>query len=354
MLTPPLSPDEPIRLEALRNTQLLNTPLEERFERITRLARLLLDVPIAAVSLLDADRQWFKSIQGLDVEETSRDVSFCGHTILGNDVFVVPDTRTDERFADNPLVTQDPRIVFYAGCPLHAEDGSNIASLCVIDQKPRQFSEEDANTLRDLAALAQSELRAHINESVQHDMIQQLVAEQRKALVDTLTRLWNRQGIMDILNQALQEARADSVPLTVFLIDLDHFKEINDAFGHLAGDEVLRETAKRMLGAVRSVDAIGRFGGEEFLIVLKPGEDAAEAMHIAERVRQSLSADPIQTAAGNIVATASIGVAFLVPPNSHDAEWLLHEADTALYAAKEAGRNKVWLSSARSPEEVNA
>src|SRR5262245_38724444 len=102
MIAPPLSPDEPLRLKSLRATKQLDTPLEERFERITRLARRLLQAPIAAISLVDADRQWFKSIQGGAICETDRTISFCGHTILQDEVMVIPDAREDERFSDNP------------------------------------------------------------------------------------------------------------------------------------------------------------------------------------------------------------------------------------------------------------
>ena len=108
MIEPPLSPDEPFRLNSLRQLDLLDTPLEERFERITRLGRRLFQTPICAVSLIDADRQWFKSIQGLDAAQTSRDVSFCGHTILQHEILLVQDARLDPRFAKNPLVTGAP------------------------------------------------------------------------------------------------------------------------------------------------------------------------------------------------------------------------------------------------------
>ena len=118
MIKPPTPVDELMRLETLRNLKILDTESEERFDRVTRLARRVFGTPIALVSLVDNDRQWFKSRQGIEVSETSREISFCGHAILDDEVMVVRDAHDDERFADNPLVTSDPSIRFYAGYPL--------------------------------------------------------------------------------------------------------------------------------------------------------------------------------------------------------------------------------------------
>lgn len=159
MRAPPIPHIEPERLRKLHDTCLLDSAAEERFDRITRLAQRTFDVPIALVSLVDKDRQWFKSRQGLGVTETPRHVSFCGHTILGEDVFCVEDTFNDPRFDDNPLVLDGPKIRFYAGCPLRTADGYALGTLCVIDDKPRAFSQEDRQTLSDLAQMAAQEIQ---------------------------------------------------------------------------------------------------------------------------------------------------------------------------------------------------
>lgn len=158
MKTPPFPEDEPERLEALRGLDILDTPPEPRFDRVTRLAQQLFQVPIALVSLVDADRQWFKSQQGLGATETPRDISFCGHAILGDAIFVVPNTLEDDRFADNPLVCGVPDIRFYAGAPLHSSSGHRVGTLCIIDRQPRSFSEEGLKGLRDLADCVEAEL----------------------------------------------------------------------------------------------------------------------------------------------------------------------------------------------------
>lgn len=151
------SQDEEQRLAILYGLGILDTPPEERFDRITRLAASIFNVPMALVSLVDRERQWFKSTYGLDVAETSRETSFCSHAVALREVLVVPDTFQDPRFSDNPLVTKAPRIRFYAGCPLFV--GANcVGTLCVLDNRPRQIDAEAVSLLHDLAVLAEMEL----------------------------------------------------------------------------------------------------------------------------------------------------------------------------------------------------
>jgi ribonuclease BN (tRNA processing enzyme)/DNA-binding response OmpR family regulator len=152
-------PDEAHRLDALDRLAILDTSPEERFDRVTRLAAAALDVPIALVSLVDKDRQWFKSRFGLDVRETGRDAAFCAHVVHDRQEIVVPDTLLDERFADNPLVVGSPRVRFYAGAPLILDDGSCIGTLCVIDTRPRRLTPGALATLRDLRDVALEEIK---------------------------------------------------------------------------------------------------------------------------------------------------------------------------------------------------
>lgn len=158
MLIPSAPPDEKVRLETLYSLKILDTLPEERFDRITRVAAQLFDVPVAMVSLIDANRQWYKSCHGLSVSETPRGISFCAHAILGDDVFYIPDAQLDPRFSDNPMVTGDPHIRFYAGYPIAAANGSKLGTLCLADRKPRQMSESELQLLRDLGNWVQTEL----------------------------------------------------------------------------------------------------------------------------------------------------------------------------------------------------
>lgn len=341
MIEPQLSPDEPMRLAALRALRQLDTPIEERFERLTRLAQRVFQTPVAAISLIDGGRQWYKSIQGLDVQQTSRAISFCGHAILQDDTLVVQDARNDPRFHDNPLVTGEANTVFYAGYPIRAGGGEKVAVLCVMDHIPRTPSGEELQVLRDLAAIAESELSNSMGESAQQEILHEVQEIQRQARVDSLTRIWNRSAIFDVLDIELKRARANRHGVGVIMGDLDLFKQINDTLGHAGGDEVLRQAAKRMLGAVRSVDALGRYGGEEFIVVLGKCDGLDEAAAIAERLRARIAEAPFATNPIPTTVTMSLGVAFGTSPDGANADALVREADRALYRAKGRGRNCV-------------
>ncbi|MFY9292148.1 MAG: GAF domain-containing protein [Methylorubrum rhodinum] len=158
--TAPIPPrqNESRRLAALYRLQLLDTPPEPAFDRITQLAQRLFDVPIALLSLLDEDRQWFKAKCGLDVSGTPREQAFCNYTILHDSVFVVPDAQADAAFSTNPLVTGEPAIRFYAGAPLTVAPETRLGSLCIIDRTPRTFSEDEARLLARLAQIVTDEL----------------------------------------------------------------------------------------------------------------------------------------------------------------------------------------------------
>ena len=207
-MQPPENPkNETLRLQALKDSELLFSAPEPRFDRITRLAQSIFGVDIALISLVADNFQWFKSRQGLDVTQTGRDVSFCGHAILQNEIFVVADATKDQRFSDNPLVVDAPHIRFYAGAPIHTDpdhgdESHEIGTLCLIHSQPRTLSKEDLQTLRDLADLVELEMR-------QARMKQQLVraelAEQRLASVIEGTNIgtweWNVQTGETIFNE---------------------------------------------------------------------------------------------------------------------------------------------------------
>ncbi|MGC8120343.1 ATP-binding protein [Marinobacter sp. VGCF2001] len=198
MKTPERPTNEAERLSALEAMELLDTPAEERFDRVTRLAASLFDVPIALVSLVDKDRQWFKSCYGLGAKQTGRDISFCGHSILGAETFVVEDALKDERFADNPLVTGDPKIRFYAGAPLKDRSGYRMGTLCIIDRKPRILTPSEQNSLRDLADIIEREfqfreLGSYFSErtkalNILNDIALESTADLSLAIVDALAK----------------------------------------------------------------------------------------------------------------------------------------------------------------------
>lgn len=155
----PLPDNETERLAVLNRLNILDTSPEAVFDEIVALASQICGTSISLVSLVDSDRQWFKAIKGIDATETPRDVAFCSHAILDDKIMIVEDTHKDGRFADNPLVTELPKIRFYAGMPLTVEDDINVGTLCVIDQKPRQLSEDQLNALKVLGRAVVAHIR---------------------------------------------------------------------------------------------------------------------------------------------------------------------------------------------------
>jgi diguanylate cyclase (GGDEF)-like protein len=251
MLKPELSCEETLRLLSLHSLRLLDSAPEDRFDRITQMAKRLFDVDICLVSLVDSDRQWFKSRQGLSACETSRDVSFCGHAILEERAFIIEDTLEDPRFADNPLVSGEPRIRSYAGYPVHAPNGHRIGTFCLIDRLPRNFSDRDRETLKDFANLVDDEL-----------------ASSSEMHVDALTRIANRRGFKMVGDHLLPVCDRNALALEVLFFDLDGFKGINDTHGHKAGDDALKYFARLLLKSFRNADVIGRLGGDEFVVMM--------------------------------------------------------------------------------------
>jgi PAS domain S-box-containing protein len=199
VLAAAVPPNEVTRLETLYSLKILDTAPEERFDRITRIATHVFDVPVAMVSLIDANRQWFKSCQGLSVSETPRSISFCAHTILGDDVFYIGDTELDPRFADNPLVTGEPFVRFYAGYPIAAPNGSKLGTLCIADRKPRQMSKDELQLLRDLGNWVQTELSIVKG-------LQQEIARQSERILE------NEQMFFRLI---------DGLPVAVFVLDAE-------------------------------------------------------------------------------------------------------------------------------------
>lgn len=340
MKAPDIPANEAERQKSLDQLNLLDTAIEERFERVTRLAARLLDVPIAAITLIDRNRQWIKSAHGFDTAETSREVSFCGHTILGDGPFLVQDATLDERFHDNPAVTDDLGLRFYAGIPVKSPEGMNIGALCVIDKKPRELTPNQLEDLKDLAAMVEVEIKSKQLAVAQIRMNEELEAAKRAVLVDPLTRLWNRAGGAEFLSRQHQVAVSKKEKFCLAMVDIDHFKKINDTYGHAVGDEVLREVARRILRSIRQQDFACRMGGEEFLLMIADPLPA-DALIVANAVRDSIRSAPVLSDGQAIHVTASMGLAFFDPAGSVTCDEVIRLADASLYRAKETGRDKI-------------
>lgn len=441
----PKPADEAARLAVLRRYAVLDTDHDPSFDRIAMLVQRNLDVPIALVSLVDAERQWFKACIGLDGRETSRDVAFCAHAILASDVFEVPDALADPRFRDNPLVTGAPHIRAYLGAPLITEDNFKLGTLCAIDTRPREFTPAQIATLVDLAKLVVDELElrrtardrklferitdtspnmmyvvdvktrelvwasrpgpegsdtlvhrdglhpddveavaahaARRRTLADHELVE-LVFRMRAAdggyrwlltrervferapdagtrevvgvaiditalkqaeekletlaLTDTLTGLANRRALdarLELLGHEARRGRRYSVAI----VDIDHFKKVNDTHGHAMGDRVLVAVAQALRDSVRKHDLAARMGGEEFCVV-QTDVDPEQVGALTERLRAAIEAivEPLAVTASIGVCHSSLALATRV---------LLETADAALYRAKQGGRNRVEVAS---------
>jgi diguanylate cyclase (GGDEF)-like protein len=320
MQTPAFPPDENARISVLHSLNVLDTSSEERFDRLTRVATRLFNVPIALVSLIDTNRQWFKSSSGLSVCDTSRDISFCAHAILSDDIMYVENALKDERFFDNPLVTGEPKIRFYAGCPLRVNN-FKMGTFCLIDRKPRSFGEEDRKMLRDLAGMAEQDLAAS-----------------RLATTDELTELVNRRGFENYSRQALSFCRRLKRPATLVFFDLNGFKEVNDRFGHAEGDLILKLFADGLRAVFRESDVVARFGGDEFAALLTDTKLAMAELALSRlrdwierKNRKELHKYQMQFSAGTTE---------FEPKRHASIEELLAEADAAMYHERAEGRKK--------------
>jgi diguanylate cyclase (GGDEF)-like protein len=318
MKKPDIPQDEQTRLETLRSLNVLDSLPEERFDRLTRMAKRMFGVPIALVSLVDESRQWFKSCVGLGASETSRDISFCGHAILGNEVFVIPNAIEDQRFADNPLVLDDPKIRFYAGCPLSL-NGHKLGTLCIIDKIPRSLDKEDIEILKDLTSMVERELAAV-----------------QLATLDELTNISNRRGFMVLARHSLNLCSRQKIPAALVFLDLDKFKPINDKFGHAEGDRVLIAFANLMKSCFRDSDVFARLGGDEFVVLLA-NTSKQEAEGIIGRFSQLLKKYNQEADRGYEIAF-SHGIVEFDPQIRPAIEELLANGDSIMYEVKSTKR----------------
>lgn len=320
MLVPPKLQNESARLATLRSLNILDTAPEERFDRLTRLARRLFGVPIAVVSLVDENRQWFKSCVGLDATETPRDVSFCAHAIAHDDILMIPDARADERFHDNPLVTHEPGIRFYAGCPLTVPNGAKLGTLCLIDVRPRELDDEDRALLHDLARMAEQEIAAvHL------------------ATMDELTMLSNRRGFEALAQQALNVCKRLDKHASLLFFDLNDFKPINDTYGHAEGDRALATFADVLRNALRESDVIGRIGGDEFVALLTDAQPA-ETQKVIERLQQALDENNAEAQRGYDIRF-SVGHTDFDPQRHASIADLLEASDRRMYEHKQSQKS---------------
>ncbi len=346
-----LPSNETARLEALLNYRILDALPEDSYDDITLLASEICRTPMAAVSLIDSTRQWFKSKVGLTIPETARDDAFCAHAILQPDITVVSDVQADERFVDNPLVTGDPWIRFYAGAPLLTPKGEALGTLCVIDQVQRSLTESQVELSRALSrqVMAQLELRRHVDLQVQNQrMLKDYQEElertnelfQKQSVTDDVTGFNNTRFLHQYLNQCLSPASAEIEKLTLVFFDMDNFKQVVDTQGHLLGAKVLKEVAEVVHSHLDTEDCIVRYGGDEYIVIL-PGQGSEEALSKVGAIRKGISsAFYLQQEGIHLRVTASFGLATF-PDDARDKKQLLMAADQCLFQSKKKGKDRI-------------
>lgn len=309
------------RIKSLRSYQILDTLPDPSFDDIAWMAARFCDASMSMISLVDVERCWFKAKVGTDAEALPRAGSFCDAAIQRLELLMVPDANLDPRFRSNPLVPDS--VGFYAGAPLLMPDGYIIGTLCVLDKRPRELAGDQKQALMALARQVVS-----------------LLTYRQQGVRDELTGLFNRRYLIDAMQRELHRADRRNEPVSVLVLDVDHFKHFNDNFGHGAGDMILRYLGELLRDHTRGADIVARYGGEEFVVML-PATQGAEAGVCAENLRMMASRMSIAYE-GRVLPqlTVSIGVASY-PVDGRDINTLINAADGALYRAKRGGRNRV-------------
>jgi len=343
--------NELTRLKALMDYQILDTLPEDSYDDITLLASKICGTSMAALSLIDSSRQWFKSTVGISVPETSREHAFCSHAILKPEVMIVNDAKKDRRFADNPLVKGDPWIRFYAGAPLVTPNGEALGTLCVIDKDQRTLSDSQIEALRALSrqVMAQLELRKHINLQKRNQRtLKEYQAElerlnarlQKQSLTDDVTGFGNTRFLHQYLDQWLGSPTDPAKQLTLVFFDLDNFKAVVDKHGHLPGSMVLKEVAGVVHEILEANDYVVRYGGDEFIVIL-PDQGGDPVLSKVNSIKEAIKANFfLKTENASIRLTASFGMA-TYPDDARNKEKLLTAADHCLFKSKKEGKDRI-------------
>lgn len=331
MEAPNFPDNEKQRQRAVDKLEILDTLPEDAFERVTRMTAKIMDTPIACVTIVDKNRQWFKSKVGLEASETERRVSFCGHAINTKSLFIVTNAKEDSRFRDNPLVTSDPNIAFYIGVPVLSPDGYAVGTLCAISDSPKNPTGDQQKLMIDLAKIVESELSLR-----------------EQSTTDMLSGLINRRQFLLQAQLELSRSQRSKKPISLLMLDVDHFKKVNDTIGHDAGDKIIASIGKELLKLFkRPGDSVARLGGDEFIAILSD-TDVDGATVLGDKVLKVLNAE-IQKLVGNDARpgnkpTVSIGIAVIKHAEDEpEIEDVMKIVDAALYESKHKGRSMLTV-----------
>jgi diguanylate cyclase (GGDEF)-like protein len=349
------------RLAALSSYSILDSAPEQAYDDIVQLACTICEAPVASVAFVDRDRLWFKASIGLGARETPRGEAPCDVAVRAPDgVLEVCDLDQDPRLPRLPVDAAGQALRFYAGVSLRSPEGLALGMLSVMDRAPRSLTPAQRRALAALARQVQHLLELRRYAAQQRDMLHQRLADaerlehvradlqrrhdalQRAATHDPLTGLLNRTALEQLRRRPDAMRKLEAAVYSLAVVDVDHFKQVNDQHGHLIGDEVLRAVAEVITVSIREGDLAVRYGGEEFLVVL-PATPLPGAYKVAERIRRNVAHAPLP-----FPVSVSVGVAAGDPPRDTP-EQVFDLADQALYRAKAGGRNQVVMGDTPGP-----
>lgn len=323
--------------------------VDEQLARIQRLGRQLFKSANCIIAFGEVYAQTPTDTRAA----TSVELAFCHEMMRRPELRAILDASTDPELSQHRYVRGTPHIRFFVSCPIRNAEGDVIGSVNILDYQPRNFGDEERGMLADLASLVEREMQLRLVSETQIELLRKNKSLRRRSLLDPLIGTWNRGAITRILSIEASRCIKLGQPLSVIVLDLDHFKHINDTYGHPAGDQVLIAVAGRLRACIRPQEALGRFGGEEFLVVL-PGAGVVTALAVAERMREAIAARPESVEGHTLALTISAGLASTEVHSRCTKEELVKLADEALYRAKTGGRNRVVASRADSAHRDGA
>lgn len=338
--------------EVLQRYRILNGAEVHSAGQIAQTAAMSLGVSTVLAVLNGRYRTWYRSEYGIDPRTADLLQAFCSQANLADKAFAVSDVRADSYFASDPAVTGGPNIVFFAGAPLRDPDGKRFGTLCLIDQKPHELEGDRLQLLQSFAGVISQDIC--VRSAARYAVRDLIEAEHDKcdlfdqAMTDPLTGALNRRAFFRFAEREVLRASRHGKPLTTVMLDIDHFKRVNDVYGHGVGDEVIVRLAACVTANIRDEDLFGRLGGEEFALVL-PETEPLRAAILANRLRDAISAIVFAGKSSPFSVTISAGIS---EPTYADLDILpaLERADAALYRAKQNGRNRVELAIPKSEE----
>lgn len=332
-----LPENEIARQKSLESMGILTSDADPELDRITRVAQRIFGTEIVAISLLDNDRQFFKSNINQPSNETPRDISFCGHVINGDKAFVVEDTESDARFRDNPLVTGVPHVRSYAGVPLTNPDGFKIGTLCVVDRVSRKFTDEDLQILEDLGHWAETTIALRYGARTPQQVYDDLDPAKQDALIDRKTRSWNANGMKEFLHRELINARLKHTPIGVYRFEIDNYQDLIDCFGTDTVERIVQAIVAAITSSLRDRDVVGRIDDYGFACLM-PGARREQTsflgFKLCDTVREQCRFTDME---GNPVRiTVSVGATWAEPDAkfNYSARYILEVAEKALIEAK--------------------